>query len=245
MFGVLALVLGINIMCTKRPTVFSGVLTIIFGIYPVLMQIFDLTGTGLERFESININDLCLLTEFSLLSGLSFITIAVGIFTIISAVLKTKRLGLLAFWFIPLIPLIVNAIVYLIIYFIKEFEGFDEIFFYLYAIRNGATYVFMLLMVGLGLSSIGKSANLYNKAVSCEQIIENKELPKPIENVNVHVQRPIHKNLSQPICAPDPVYSKSTEAQITEDIIRYKKLLDDGAITQEEYNAKKKQLLGL
>lgn len=41
--------------------------------------------------------------------------------------------------------------------------------------------------------------------------------------------------------APAPVVA-NTDA---EDIAKFKKLLDDGAITQEEYDAKKKQLLGL
>ena len=37
----------------------------------------------------------------------------------------------------------------------------------------------------------------------------------------------------------------STSSNAADNIAKYKKLLDDGAITQEEFDAKKKQLLGL
>ena len=38
---------------------------------------------------------------------------------------------------------------------------------------------------------------------------------------------------------------EKTNSSAAEELARFKKLLDDGAITEEEYNAKKKQLLGL
>ncbi len=48
--------------------------------------------------------------------------------------------------------------------------------------------------------------------------------------------------LQQPMYAQQP---QVNQIHVTEEISRYKKLLDDGAITQEEYDIKKKQLLGL
>ncbi len=39
--------------------------------------------------------------------------------------------------------------------------------------------------------------------------------------------------------------AKNSEESSADELLKYKKLLDEGAITQEEYNAKKKQLLGL
>lgn len=45
----------------------------------------------------------------------------------------------------------------------------------------------------------------------------------------------------------DEQQAPSTNTGISEadEILKYKQLLDDGAITQEEYEAKKKQLLGI
>ena len=37
----------------------------------------------------------------------------------------------------------------------------------------------------------------------------------------------------------------SAEVSAADELLKYKKLLDAGALTQEEYDAKKKQLLGL
>ena len=44
---------------------------------------------------------------------------------------------------------------------------------------------------------------------------------------------------------PMPVVQPVVRESITDELTKYKKLLDDGVITQEEFNAKKKQLLGL
>lgn len=44
---------------------------------------------------------------------------------------------------------------------------------------------------------------------------------------------------------PVPVYTTTPSIDHTEELRNYKKLLDDGVITQEEFDAKKKQLLGL
>ena len=37
---------------------------------------------------------------------------------------------------------------------------------------------------------------------------------------------------------------KSSKASVADEIIKFKKLLDEGAITQEEFDNKKKELLG-
>ena len=37
--------------------------------------------------------------------------------------------------------------------------------------------------------------------------------------------------------------SPASVISVADEIAKYKKLLDDGAITEEEYNAKKKQLM--
>lgn len=39
--------------------------------------------------------------------------------------------------------------------------------------------------------------------------------------------------------------TKGSEVSATDELVKYKKLLDDGVITQEEYDIKKKELLGL
>ena len=41
------------------------------------------------------------------------------------------------------------------------------------------------------------------------------------------------------------INQKETSISDADEILKYKKLLDAGAITQEEFDAKKKQLLGL
>ncbi len=41
------------------------------------------------------------------------------------------------------------------------------------------------------------------------------------------------------------IVNDSENESLTDEILKYKNLLDMGAITQDEYDAKKKQLLGL
>ena len=45
--------------------------------------------------------------------------------------------------------------------------------------------------------------------------------------------------------APAATYSKQNEFDKVDSIVKYKELLDMGIITQEEFDAKKKQLLNL
>ena len=47
---------------------------------------------------------------------------------------------------------------------------------------------------------------------------------------------------SEPVAVPLPTSKSVSEA---EEIVRFKKLLDDGVITEEEFQAKKKQILGI
>lgn len=56
--------------------------------------------------------------------------------------------------------------------------------------------------------------------------------PKPVTVMN---------NASNPV----PVYSPAPNTDRTEELRNYKKLLDDGIITQEEFESKKKQLLDM
>ena len=55
------------------------------------------------------------------------------------------------------------------------------------------------------------------------------------------VKKYIEKSLSNPVASTGP----TGQADSAEEIRKYKKLLDDGIITQEEFDAKKSQLLGI
>ena len=61
-----------------------------------------------------------------------------------------------------------------------------------------------------------------------------KIIYKSIQSVLNKVRGGVTKNITQ-----------SSEVSAADEILKYKQLLDSGAITQEEYDAKKKQLLGL
>ena len=52
-------------------------------------------------------------------------------------------------------------------------------------------------------------------------------------------------NFISSVTTPSTATIDTTTSNTVTDIREYKKLLDDGIITQEEFNTKKKQLLGL
>ena len=64
---------------------------------------------------------------------------------------------------------------------------------------------------------------------------------KKVYNVITELLDKQSMSAAQPVVVGAPVASNSD----ADDIAKFKKLLDDGAITQEEYDTKKKQLLGL
>lgn len=70
----------------------------------------------------------------------------------------------------------------------------------------------------------------YNKANS----VVFRDHNKKIEEIKNIVEQKINQ-------ANEPIQSISS----ADEIAKFKKLLDDGTITQEEFDAKKKQLLGL
>ena len=64
----------------------------------------------------------------------------------------------------------------------------------------------------------------------------NKFLPDMVK-INEYIQSKINN--------PSPAASAQQETSAADELRKYKQLLDDGIITQEDYNTKKKQLLGL
>ena len=56
---------------------------------------------------------------------------------------------------------------------------------------------------------------------------------------------PIPETAPEPVLIPDTMPDPADDDQIIQSLRKYKELLDDGVITQEDYDAKKKQLLGL
>lgn len=65
-----------------------------------------------------------------------------------------------------------------------------------------------------------------------------KELAKEMEKVNEYIQECLRLSKTAPVQQAQSISS-------ADEIKKYKGLLDDGIITQEEFEAKKKQLLGL
>ncbi len=89
-----------------------------------------------------------------------------------------------------------------------------------------------------------------------EEVIEQSETPEPIVAPEpIVIPEPIPE--SEPIVIPEPISepqqtqevkkneNTSSIAQASNDLYTLKKLLDDGLITESEYQTKKEQLLGL
>lgn len=68
---------------------------------------------------------------------------------------------------------------------------------------------------------------IFNSKSDYQQAIELKDY---IEKLQTHATSPVSLN---------------TKGSDADELIKFKSLLDDGVITQEEFNAKKKQILGL
>lgn len=79
--------------------------------------------------------------------------------------------------------------------------------------------------------------NAYNTAI---QMIEYFQKVKKQDNAQLKTSGTSYQRMGQPETA-----SKAASSDPTAELRKYKGLLDDGIITQDEFNAKKKQLLGL
>ena len=74
--------------------------------------------------------------------------------------------------------------------------------------------------------------------ISFKLIDNNKEVHKAISDLLIKRQEMKHTNI-------EPIVVQSPSTSTTEELKKYKELLDSGVITQEEFDAKKKQLMGL
>ena len=90
--------------------------------------------------------------------------------------------------------------------------------------------------------AVGTDSKEYRRAMADAQ--ECMDALQAIGNINASRERPQPAPNPEPAPAPGPAPAASGTSAADE-IRKYKELLDEGIITQEEFDAKKKQLLGL
>ena len=103
------------------------------------------------------------------------------------------------------------------------------------------------LLGGMMARSETKTQTVVNQDIFVNVIIDGKSEPFSMQYPNEHSAEKVHHILAAMIKDPiDNTESINNSIQTEADEIRkYKALLDDGIITQEEFDLKKKQLLGL
>lgn len=271
--GIVALVLGVLLLITKRPSIASSILAFILSLYPIIDQIVSVQGDFLSYLRiSIKYSTYGLPYMISMFL-LSVVLIWSGIYILISHCSRNKRANFLNLWFIPLVLYFLSYITYLIMWFVKNFErNYDGDFleYITSAMNSEIRYVlkelFIFVIFAVAVAFIAKASNLYNKGVACEESTgfvntasESKEVfdtayipqqpttPPQYQYIPEQNQPQVQSFYTpyQTAIQSQSYYAPTQNEQIANDIERFKKLLDDGAITPEEYEIKKRQLLGL
>ena len=101
----------------------------------------------------------------------------------------------------------------------------------------------------IGKASFGKSVDLPLKQISAVALGVFKSLTVATSSGKVHFwlidNRSEVYNILKDVIAKIQINSNSVSPSNAEELRKYKELLDSGVITQEEFDEKKKQLLGL
>ena len=238
--SLVALALGIILLISKKPTIASSVLTFIMIIEPI----WDIIQYTHDNYPLAPI-------EMSIQIALIFVILWSGVISILSVCLKNKRSKFLACWFIPMILLFVTYVVYfvfniILFCFIYGIE-LRYLHYAFYSASNTIWFRWDVLVLGIAFAFIAKGANLYNKANSYADSIENKKTADDSFVIDKSETFYVPYNIQpQPVIQNQGYYRPITKnQQEANDIARFKKLLDMGAITPEEYETKKKQILGL
>ena len=259
LLGIYLIVFALIIIISKKnslPVVFVSILSVIYAIYRII-------DTALQNADyGISIDVL-----LELVSELCFAVLCIFliIFTIMGYVMRAKKLFFLNMWFIPLC-------VYAVATFIEyscAMYSYEVSSNSIYGILDGNTYMTYLalyqLILPVALSLVCLGVNLYNKA-SYEDYKKQEDehraaelermqyyqktsympytgqqfSPAPNNGYNYPPQ-----NDWQTTTAPNFGMNASADHGAPNELGRYKQLLDMGAITPEEYEMKKKQILGL
>ena len=121
--------------------------------------------------------------------------------------------------------------------FAKPGNGDSDIGFIRFARNGGDPMDDMVFLFNYGQSKIQKAYNSICKSIAK---VNDPEAMAP--KVNVSVRNNI-QNTQNNFAAP-PVQQNQPPVSVADELLKFKQLLDMGAITQEEYEAKKKELLG-
>lgn len=73
--------------------------------------------------------------------------------------------------------------------------------------------------------------------------LEEKRAESGSFNFDTHATAPVNQSLPQPAVTAPPVHEEPKKDELTEKLKKLKTLFDNGLISQEEYNAKKLELL--
>lgn len=104
------------------------------------------------------------------------------------------------------------------------------------------------ILGGMMAKSKTETRSIVNQDVFVNVIIDGENEPFSMQYINEHSAEKVHHVLSSMIEDPAEEYKESdsvSSVSVPDEIRKFKELLDDGIITQEEFNTKKKQLLGL
>src|ERR1700744_5638193 len=73
--------------------------------------------------------------------------------------------------------------------------------------------------------------------------LEEKRAESGSFNFDTHATPPVNQTIPQPIVTTPPIHEEPKKDELTEKLKKLKTLFDNGLISQEEYNAKKLELL--
>lgn len=244
---------------TSLAVVLVAIISLFFDIYQL---IYDL----IYSYDMIYWQMSNILFDITLL----LLSVWVLLFAVLGYVIPTKRPFIFKLWFIPLCICGAYTIADSIYYISHFFSSMNTALI----ISDQISGRLIGLMQPCALTFVCLAINLYNKANYEEfKKLEYEESAKPLcyESTPVYsyaearqtsFQNPapqftkpqaqqeesyqyVQAVHQQNVSYTQPVASFPIDFRTADELAKYKKLLDDGAITAEEYEIKKKQLLGI
>ncbi len=240
----LPLVIGIFLLVFKKPAIIISFLFVSFAAIKGYMALSYIDY--LFDYSDDLLSVLTFITEFMI-----FIAVLLAcILFIIESTSPSKKKGILSLWFLsPIISGSATLLYYVAdpIYSLTEYQmTFDA---YISSAWLMFVYAFCEILLALALGFLCFWLYKYNRYAS------TKEAPTPntasyngTEGFQGYAQTLPHQTSQQYNNLQRPIYAQPVQpAQTgkTEEIERYQKLLNEGAITPEEYEIARKRIFGM
>lgn len=221
---ILPLIAGIFLLIFKKPAIVTSFLLISFTAikgYNVL---------SLIGYSDI-LSELAFFTEFMIFAAL----LLTSIFFISASLAGSEKKGILKIWFLPAIISISATCIYYIADPIISLIEYDMTFdSYIYNYWEMYLYAFYEIILALALFFLGLWLYKYN----CYQALKTAE---PV-SYNSYSSAYTQSTAQQTVYTQNqqPAYSDKSQQ-----IARYQTLLNEGAITPEEYESVRRQIYGI